>query len=148
MDAAPQDLKKKLDAFVRKYHRNEMLRGALILGACLPMSWLVILGLEALGQFGIIARTGLFYLFVAVVSWVTLRYLLLPALRLIQLRSGLSHNEAARIIGQHFPESEDRLLNTLQLQSHSQTQGSQELLEASIAQRAEQLKPYRLFQDF
>ena len=143
MDAAPQDLKKKLDAFVRKYHRNEMLRGALILGACLPMSWLVILGLEALGQFGIIARTGLFYLFVAVVSWVTLRYLLLPALRLIQLRSGLSHNEAARIIGQHFPEIEDRLLNTLQLQSHSETQGSQELLEASIAQRAEQLKPYR-----
>ncbi|MDA8901270.1 DUF4175 family protein [bacterium] len=145
MDAAPQDLKKKLDDFVRKYHRNEMLRGALILGTCLPLAWLAIIGMEALGQFGTAARTILFYLFVAVVSWVTFRHLLLPALRLIQLRAGLNHDDAARIIGRHFPEIEDRLLNTLQLQERSQKEapGNRELLEASIAQRSSQLKPYR-----
>ncbi len=79
------------------------------------------------------------------VSWVTFRHLLLPALRLIQLRAGLNHDDAARIIGRHFPEIEDRLLNTLQLQERSQKEapGNRELLEASIAQRSSQLKPYR-----
>ena len=145
MAAAPQDLKQKLDSFVRKYHRNEMLRGCLILGASLPMAWLAVIGLEAFGRFGTSARTALFYLFVAVVAWVAVRYILLPVMRLIRLQAGLNHDDAARIIGRHFPEIEDRLLNTLQLQESSKGQdvASQELLEASIAQRSQELKPYR-----
>ena len=105
-----EELKDRLDAFVRKYHRNEMLRGGLILAACVPVAWLVVLGLEAMGRFGMTARTALFYLFVTVVSAVAIRYLLLPAMRLVRLRSGLDHAEAARIIGRHFPDIEDRLL--------------------------------------
>ena len=76
-----EELKDRLDAFVRKYHRNEMLRGGLILAACVPVAWLVVLGLEAMGRFGMTARTALFYLFVTVVSAVAIRYLLLPAMR-------------------------------------------------------------------
>ena len=140
-----EELKDRLDAFVRKYHRNEMLRGGLILAASVPVAWLVVLGLEALGRFGMTARTALFYLFVTVVSAVAIRYLLLPAMRLVRLRSGLDHAEAARIIGRHFPDIEDRLLNTLQLQSTADAMddGGRELILASIAQRSDQLRPYR-----
>lgn len=140
-----EELKDRLDAFVRKYHRNEMLRGGLILAASVPVAWLVVLGLEAMGRFGMTARTALFYLFVTVVSAVAIRYLLLPAMRLVRLRSGLDHAEAARIIGRHFPDIEDRLLNTLQLQSTADAMddGGRELILASIAQRSDQLRPYR-----
>ena len=144
MPQAPQDLKQRLDAFVKKYHRNEMLRGGLILVASLPVAWLVVLGLEAVGRFGTEARTLLFYLFVGSVSAVAVRFLLLPGLRLLRLRSGLDHDEAARIIGRHFPDIEDRLLNTLQLQARAdEDPAGQELLLASIAQRSDQLRPYR-----
>ena len=68
-----EELKDRLDAFVRKYHRNEMLRGGLILAACVPVAWLVVLGLEAMGRFGMTARTALFYLFVTVDTTVTNR---------------------------------------------------------------------------
>ena len=144
MPHAQQDLKQRLDAFVRKYHRNEMLRGALILAASLPLAWLTVLGLEAFGRFGTDARTLLFYLFLGTVCWVAVRYILLPGLRLLRLRSGLDHDAAARIIGRHFPEIEDRLLNTLQLQARAEADPEgNELLLASIAQRSDQLRPYR-----
>jgi len=139
-----EELKNRLDAFVRKYHRNEMMRGALILAASLPVSWLVVLGLEAVGRFGMVVRTALFYLFLATVVTVTVRYLILPGLRLLRLRSGLGHAQAARIIGRHFPDIEDRLLNTLQLQSSAESADSRsrELILASIDQRRDQLRPY------
>ena len=112
----PTGTEEQIDAFVRKYHRNEMLRGALILAATLPVAWLTVMGLEAVGRFGTDTRTLLFYLFVGTVCAVAVRYILLPGLRLLRLRSGLDHDAAARIIGRHFPDIEDRLLNTLQLQ--------------------------------
>ena len=139
-----EELKDRLDAFVRKYHRNEMLRGSLILSASLPVAWLVVIGLEAVGRFDTEVRTALFYLFLASVVMVAFRYLFLPGLRLLRLRSGMDHAEAAKIIGRHFPDIEDRLLNTLQLQTHANSvdPGSQELILASIAQRSNQLRPY------
>ena len=48
MATTPQDLQGKLDAFVRKYHRNEMLRGALLL--CAGPRRLLVIGLETLGR--------------------------------------------------------------------------------------------------
>ena len=147
MSKAPhKDLRQNLDDFIRKFHRNEMLRGGLLLLAALPLAWLTVLGLEAFGQFGILARTVLFYAFVLAVGTVAIRFLALPALRLFRLRGGLSHAEAARIVGRHFPEIEDRLLNTLQLQERADAttpEQGQELLLASIHQRSEQLRPYR-----
>ena len=139
-----EELKDRLDAFVRKYHRNEMLRGSLILSASLPVAWLVVIGLEAIGRFDTEVRTALFYLFLTSVGMVAIRYLFLPCLRLLRLRSGIDHAEAAKIIGRHFPDIEDRLLNTLQLQAHANSvdPGSQELILASIAQRSDQLRPY------
>ena len=90
-NAPHQDLRQNLDAFIRKYHRNEMLRGLLLLLAAFPVAWLTVLALEAFGQFGTDARTVLFYAFVATIAVVTIRYLAWPALRLFRLRGGL-HN--------------------------------------------------------
>ena len=144
-NATHQDLRQNLDAFIRKYHRNEILRGLLMLGAAFPLTWLLIVGLEAVGEFGTDVRTVLFYGFLGTVSVVAVRFILMPALRLFRLRGGLGHDDAARIIGKHFPEIEDRLLNTLQLQhrANATPDADRELLLASIAQRSEQLSPYR-----
>ena len=110
MSNAPhQDLRQNLDAFIRKYHRNEMLRGALLLAAAMPMAWLTVLGMEAVGRFGTGARTLLFYAFIAVVSFVLLRYIVLPALRLFRLRGGMDQATAARIISMDTATAASRL---------------------------------------
>ena len=60
----------------------------------------------------------------------------------------LSHAEAASIIGTHFTEVSDKLLNTLQLKDADG--GSKDLIEASIQQKVEELKPvpFQLAIDF
>ena len=57
--------------------------------------------------------------------------------------SGLGYDEAARIVGNHFPEVKDKLLNTLQLQQQvDNAQGADvTLLAASIDQRTASLRP-------
>ena len=50
----------------------------------------------------------------------------------------LANEEASRIIGNHFPQVHDKLLNVIQL---NQNQRESELLLASIDQKASELQP-------
>jgi len=53
----------------------------------------------------------------------------------------ISHKQAAEIIGKHFPNVQDKLLNTLQLNEQASSQGDNSLLMASIGQRMNELRP-------
>lgn len=65
-------------------------------------------------------------------------YIILPALQLFRLRKGLTHKEGSRLIGKHFPEVNDKLLNLLELADNPE---KSELLLASIEQRSKDLTP-------
>ena len=67
--------------------------------------------------------------------------MIIPLFKMFRLGKIISHNQAAIIIGQHFPNVEDKLLNTLQLQSNNQGSSPDSLLEASIKQKIESLRP-------
>lgn len=134
----------KLDAFIRKYYRNQVIRGLLITLSVAGLGFIVVAGIESLGQFGVGGRTVLFWVFVLASGGTFLRGVLWPGLQWAQLAGGLSHDDAGKIVGDHFPEIADRLLNTLQLQrdaKKSASNGSKELLLASIDQRTETLRP-------
>jgi hypothetical protein len=60
---------------------------------------------------------------------------------MLKLGKHISYEQAASIIGKHFPEVDDRLLNTLQLQSQVNEHTESSLLQASIAQRMQSLRP-------
>ena len=54
------------------------------------------------------------------------------------MQQGINYEQASEIIGNHFSEVQDKLLNFLQLANQSQTS---ELLAASIEQKAASLQP-------
>ena len=85
----------------------------------------------------------LFYTFAAAAAVVLATQVLWPLAQWARLSQGLSHDEAARIVGNHFPEVKDKLLNTLQLQRQvDNAQGADvTLLAASIDQRTASLRP-------
>ena len=58
--------------------------------------------------------------------------------KLIGLQKGISFKEASKIIGNHFPEVQDKLLNVLQLKENT---NQTDLLLASIAQKSKELQP-------
>ncbi|MBG7630798.1 MAG: hypothetical protein IZT56_10225, partial [Bacteroidetes bacterium] len=83
-------------------------------------------------------RTILFWLFIALEATLLFKFILKPLSKLFRVQSGINHKDASKIIGNHFPEVSDKLLNLLQLnEAGTQT----ELLSASIEQKSSQLKP-------
>lgn len=133
----------KLDDFIRRYHRNKALRGALLSFATLTLGALLLAALENVGRFGVAGRTVLFYAFAASTLAVLATQVVWPMLQWFRLSRGLTYDQAARIVGEHFPEVKDKLLNTLQLQQQvDNAQGADvTLLAASIDQRTASLRP-------
>ncbi len=132
----------KLDAFIRKYYKDRLIRGALYATGLLASLFLATALLEHLGHFGTSLRTLLFWGFVLSMGLVLGRFVVQPLVMLMRLGPIISHEEAARIIGSHFNDVRDKLLNTLQLHDLAAAlPNRRELIEAAIAQRSRELGP-------
>ncbi len=140
MSGEGQQLITKLDEFIRKFYLNKLIRGVLLSFGLLTAFFLVFVSLEYFGRFGVAGRTLFFYTLVGVGASALGTWIVLPLVRFLKVRPGITYEEAATIVGTHFSDIEDKLLNTLQLQRVAQQSGS-ELLLASIDQRITQLKP-------
>jgi hypothetical protein len=137
-----QILIRKLDEFIRKYYRNQLIRGAFLFLAILFVSYLLFVTLEYFLHFGPVPRSVLFYLFVFLNGATFLVLVFDPLLKLQRIGSMISHEQAAMIIGKHFGEIKDKLLNTLQLKKLEESEKDNiELLRAGIDQKITQLKP-------
>lgn len=132
----------KINVFIRKYYFNSFLRGLIFLGAGLFSAYVVITVSEYFGNFNIFFRTLLFYFFI-VLNLTLVCFLILPSLLAwLKLGKTLTHDQAAEIIGRHFNDVHDKLLNTLQLKKLAETdEAHRALIEAGINQKIEALKP-------
>jgi len=130
----------QIDAFIRKYYKNEMLKGVLVFTGFLLGSWLLVSGLEFFGRFSSGVRLVLLVLFLLGNGVILVRYFLRPLLNLYAFGKRIDRKQAAGIIGSFFPNISDRLLNTLQLNEvNNPDDRSFELLRASVAQRSNEL---------
>lgn len=135
-----QELLNKLDAFTRKYYLNQILRGSIFTAVYLLILFLAVNLTEYYLFLPAALRKVLFYGFVGSSCLVFGRFVLLPLMHYFKLGKIISHQKAAYIIGKHFSEVKDKLLNVLQLQSMAQA-GEFDLLKASIEQKIAELKP-------
>ena len=135
------ELETKLDAFIKKYYTNLLIKGGLYFTSLITLSYLTIVGLESIGRFGTTTRSILFFSFLTFLIFILYRFIGTPLLRLYQIGSRISSEQAALIIGKHFKEVDDRLLNTLQLKKASDLNPEENgLIIASIKQRSLELK--------
>ena len=70
-----------------------------------------------------------------------IKFIFIPLAKLNKLGKIISNEEAARVIGKHFSEVKDKLLNVLQLKSAVRAENFQPLMEAAINQKINELKP-------
>jgi hypothetical protein len=99
--------------------------------------FLITASLEHFFWFNESVRAFLFWLFIAIEIALFIYFIGIPVSKLFKLRKGIDKEQASEIIGTHFQEIGDRLLNLLQLDHTSERS---ELLIASIDQKAESLK--------
>lgn len=136
----------KLDAFIRKYYKNQLIRGAIYSFTLLLAFYLAVTTLEYFGHFNTTLRTVLFYSFILGNIFIIGKYVVIPLSHLYQYGKIISHEQAALIIGKHFPEVKDKLLNVLQLhrladETALELRTSKELVLAGIDQKTVELKP-------
>ncbi len=126
----------ELEAFKRKFYLNLLVRGALVAVGLLLTLFVVFNVLEYFLYLPTAVRAGLLFSFLALVVYSFGRWIWTPLAALTNLRRLLSDEQAARRVGELFPEVQDRLLNALQLQGQARDNA---LVAASLEQRAAQL---------
>lgn len=131
----------RLDEFIRKYYLNQLLRGLIYTSALLLALFLAVTFIEFYLFLPTLGRKALFFGYLGFAGFVAFRLIIVPALQYANLGKVISHEQAAKIIGTHFTNVEDRLLNILQLKKQAEGLTDASLINASISQKIENLKP-------
>ncbi len=140
-------IKNKLEQFIKKYYINELIKGIILFFAIGLLYFLITVLVEYFLWLNSAMRTIMFWLFVVVELSLFIKFIAVPLAKLFKLANGINYINASKIIGNHFPDVNDKLLNLLQL---SEDDRSSALLVAGIEQKSLQLKPipFRLAIDF
>ena len=133
-------ISRRIEQFIRKYYLNQIIKGSLISLSIIGLMVLILVLPESRFYFSETVRTILFFVFVLAAIMLFAIYVVIPVIKLIKLKKGLSRYEAAKIIGNHFSEVKDKLLNVIQLEEKFDISDREaELLQASIEQKSKQL---------
>ena len=108
----------KLLQFTRKYYTSELIKGVILFFSFGFLYLFFILFLEYSLWFKPTSRTFLFYFFLGVELFLLIRFIAFPFLKLIGLKKGITNLQSSKMIGRHFPEVQDKLLNVLQLKKN------------------------------
>ena len=133
------ELFEKLNEFIKKHYHNQLLKGVVYVLSILIIFFLIFSIIEYFFSFGVVGRTFLFWTYILLIIAVLGKLIIVPLLNLFNIGTTLTHKEAAVIIGIHFPEIDDKLLNVLELSEISDVDNA--LVMASIMQKIKKMHP-------
>ena len=132
----------RLDFFIKKYYRNQLLRGIIFSSILFLFLYFFVSFTEYFGHFSSAVRATMFYSAIALLVVIFAKYILSPILKLNKIGETINHVQAAQIISKHFADVKDKLLNVLELASlENKFSFSGELINASIEQKITEIKP-------
>ena len=131
-------IKNQLQSFIRKYQLNLLIKNTALFILIGLLFWLLLVLFENFIWFDTGVRFLLFLFFIIVESALIIFFIGLPLIKFLDIRRGISDRKAAVLIGDYFPEIDDRLLNLIELKS----QDNSEFLQAAIHQKSLELKFY------
>ncbi|MDE0771208.1 MAG: hypothetical protein OSB25_03255 [Salibacteraceae bacterium] len=116
------------------------MKGALIFIAFSLAFFVFVSVFEHFGRFSTTVRTVLFVSLISVSGFTFWKYIAVSLFKLLDFGKRITNAQAAIIIGKHFPNIKDKLLNTLELQNQN-ILSNNALVLASIDQREKELSP-------
>ncbi|MDT0606267.1 hypothetical protein [Croceitalea rosinachiae] len=128
----------KLNAFTRKYYSKLLVKGVLLFLTLGLLFFLTITTVEYFLWLGTTARLALLLAFILIELFLFYRYILVPLFYLFRVKNGITNRQASLLIGKHFSNVDDKLVNLLDLAENNKESG---LLLAAIEQRSEEMKP-------
>lgn len=136
-----QLLIEKLDAFIRKFYLNKLIRGSIYFFSVLLITFLCLNTLEYFFYLKPNYKILLLSTSAIILSALLIIYILIPLVKYYKLGPVISHKKAAEIIGYHFSEVKDKLINILDLhEQSSQNTEHYDLIMAGINQKITDIK--------
>lgn len=132
----------KLNHFIKRFYLSQIVRGIILTLSTWFLFYVLFSSLEFYGEFGGMIRAALFFGYIGLATVTAYYFIGIPSLKYFALGKRISHEQAALIVGLHFKEIRDGLLNILQLNKHRNDAVSLSLLEASIAEKGKRLEPF------
>ncbi len=139
MGSGPDKIRENIDAFRRRYYTNLFLRGVLLTLTILFLYFLMVALLEYTLWLSTWGRFTIVLAFFLVAAYCVFRFLREP-LQFWLTKKGMGDEQSARLIGSHFPDIKDRLVNLIQLIRYKE---SSALAYASVAQKSKAFEPLR-----
>ncbi|RZK25312.1 MAG: hypothetical protein EOO43_05845, partial [Flavobacterium sp.] len=132
----------KINEFTQKFYLNKLLRGVIYALSCILGLFLLLFLFTYYSNPGISLKTILFFSFIAISILLIYFWIVIPGLSYLRLGKTLTLNEASKLIGNHFFNVKDKLLNTLQLKALADNSPENNILIlAGIDQKILELKP-------
>ena len=132
----------KINEFTQKFYLNKLLRGSIYAAATILGLYLSIFLIIYFANPSVIIKTTLFFSFL-IISFVSIGFwIIIPGLAYFKLSKNISLEQASLLIGAHFFDIKDRLLNTIQLKALAEDATyNKQLILAGIDQKISELKP-------
>lgn len=125
-------LKEKLNAYIRAFYGQRVLRGLIFWAGLSLFSYLFLALVEYMGRFPSAIRAVLFWSFLVLfLTWLSF-FVLLPLLRMLRLIKGLDYQSAALDIGSKLKGFDHKILDALSLDLSAD---NKDLLEAALDQK-------------
>ena len=131
------NIEQKLSFFYKKYYKNELIKGGILFSLFGVLYLILTLCIEYFLWLKPNYRVILLFIFIATEFFLFLKFIIIPIAQLMRLKKGINEIESSKIIGEHFPEVQDKLLNILQLKTDKK---ETDLVSASIQQKSIELK--------
>ena len=132
----------KINEFTQKFYLNKLLRGVIYALSSILGLFLLLFLLTYYLNPGIQVKTFLFFGFITLSLGLVIYWIVVPGLSYLSLRKKLTIDEAAKLIGNHFFNVKDKLLNTLQLKALAdRSPENSMLILAGIDQKINELQP-------
>jgi hypothetical protein len=138
---ATSELFKKLNNFITKYYQNQLIKGSIYVVSILLIFFILFSLIEHFSALSVGGRTFLFWAYILINLAIFVKYIAIPLLHLLKIGNRINNKDAAKIIGNHFKDVDDKLLNILELEDISESDNA--LISASIEQKIKTLKPIR-----
>ena len=125
---------RRLAQFSKLYYRNLILRGILSCATILIIFFITICFIEYFAFLNSFFRKFIFWTYLFVMLILIGKLIGIPILNLYRtIKKEKEKHRVAKLIGKHFPEIEDKLINILQLNDIKSS--SKELIDESIKKK-------------
>jgi len=131
-----------IEKFRSKYYLFKGIRGILIVLLALFFSYISVISLEYFFYLSTAIRTVMFHSFLVFALILSVLYIFLPFLKFSGIIKKGNKSIVIELMGDFFPEVEDKLINVLELNEMKEENYSFSIIQAAIAQKSKELSVF------